>query len=215
MRAHCLALGLAMIGASAVRAQPRAPRDRELPRPPHGPSAGPRPLLFGFAVDCTRCRLGPGDIDPAPVWHYAEWPRIAAVKPGGSAAVAGVQEGDTIVLVDGLSILSPDGARRFSAVRPGDRVHLTLHRGGRPVDAFITLRRPAEVALPSTARATAEVPRYSGELNGAAVDVWSGAPVTVTVDSTGALVIQTGSSTIRVAPAMPATGPMRAPVRKP
>jgi hypothetical protein len=116
--------------------------------------------------------------------------------------VAGILEGDTIVAVDGLSILSPEGSRRFSRARPGDRVRLTLHRAGKPFDADLLLGRPPEVP-PPVPSATKQPPRYSGEVGGASVDVWSEAPVGVTVDSTGALVIQTGTSTIRVAPATP------------
>jgi hypothetical protein len=192
---------LIAVVATAVSAQSPVNRDLRRPPQPLGPSSGPRPLLYGFAIDCTRCRLGPGDVDPAPVWHYSELPRIAAVKPGGSAAAAGVLAGDTVVLVDGLSILSSEGARRFSSARPGDRVRLTLHRAGSPVDALVTLRRPGDVS--PLAAPSAQSPRYSGEVGGAAVDVWSSVPVTASVDSTGALVIRTGSSTIRVAPTRP------------
>jgi membrane-associated protease RseP (regulator of RpoE activity) len=188
-------------GASQV---PSASTSRGGYPPPPRPSSGPRALLWGFAVDCRRCSLAPGNDDPAPVWHYSEPPRVAAVRRNGAADLAGVQEGDTILAIDGLSILSADGARRFSRVRPGDRVRLTLHRDGRPFDATLQLGRPPEVPPPVPA-STKQPPRYSGEVGGAAVDVWSASPVAVSVDSTGALVIQTGTSTIRVAPpAVPA-----------
>ena len=193
-----------LLGGSATKAEsqvpPSAPRGA-YPPPPR-PSSGPRSLLWGFAVDCRRCSLGPSDDDPAPVWHYSEPPRVAVVRRLGPASAAGILEGDTIVAVDGLSILSPDGARRFSRARPGDRVRLTLHRAGKPVDANLLLGRPPEVPPPVPAAAK-QPPRYSGDVGGASVDVWSERPVGVTVDSTGALVIQTGTSTIRVAPATP------------
>ncbi|HUQ80560.1 MAG TPA: PDZ domain-containing protein, partial [Gemmatimonadaceae bacterium] len=86
--------------------------------------------------------MTPGTDSPAPVWHYAELPRVAAVRPGGAAATAGVQEGDTIVLVDSLSILSPEGARRFSAARPGGHIRLTLRRAGRIVNVELALGQP-------------------------------------------------------------------------
>jgi hypothetical protein len=81
-------------------------------------------------------------------------------------------------------------------------VRLTLHRAGKPFDADLLLGRPPEVPPPVPA-ATKQAPRYSGEVGGAAVDVWSESPIDATVDSTGALVIQTGRSTIRVTPAAP------------
>jgi C-terminal processing protease CtpA/Prc len=151
------------------------------------------------------------------VWHFADLPRIAAVTRGGAAAEAGVQEGDTIVLVDSLSILSAGGARRFSTVRPGDRVHLTLKRGAATVDATLELGRapPPPPPVPSP---TPQERRYSGEVGGASVEVWSAAPIAVVVDSMGALVIQAGASTVRVSPQAVATAVNRAavePARRP
>jgi hypothetical protein len=197
-----LAVFLATVAFNAdAQVPPPSPRG-EYPPPPR-PSSGPRPLLWGLAIDCRRCRLAPGDNDPAPVWHYAEPPRVAVVRRLGPASEAGILEGDTIVAVDGHSILSPEGSRRFSRARPGQRVRLTLHRAGKPFDADLVLGRPPEVPPPVPAAAK-QPPRYSGEVGGSSVDVWSVAPVDVVVDSTGALVIQTGTSTIRVAPATPA-----------
>ena len=200
MRAIVLGFVIAASAGQALLAQPSAPRGVRPPRPVLGPSSGPRPLLFGFAIDCTRCRLGPRDDDPMPVWQYAEAPRVAAVRPGGAAALGGVAAGDTIVAVEGMSILSTGGARRFSSVRAGDRVRLTLRRDGRELDATVVLPRAGEA--PPVGRTAASRPRrYAGEVAGASVEVWSASPVSVVVDSTGALVIQTGTSTVRVAPA--------------
>jgi membrane-associated protease RseP (regulator of RpoE activity) len=199
MRAPVTLLALAF--AVATNASAQEPR-------PRGPSAGPRPLLFGFALDCTRCTMTPGVGNPAPVWHYTELPRVAAVRPGGAAATAGVQEGDTIVLVDSLSILSPEGARRFSAARPGGRMRLTLRRAGRTVNVQLALGRLPDPP-PPLPTPTPQQRRYSGDLGDAAVDVWSDVPVTVTVDSLGALVIQTGGSTVRIARKAPPGSPTR------
>ena len=214
MRRYWLAVALAVAGVPRAVAQ--VPRDTGIrPSPPSVP--GPRPLLYGFALDCTRCGMRPGVRDPRPVWYYAERPRVAAVRRGGAAADAGVQEGDTIALVDGLSIMSNDGARRFSSVRPGDRVRLTLHRAGKPVEAHLSLGRLAD-SPPPLPSGHAQPRRYSGEVAGTTVDVWSETAITVTVDSTGAIVVQAGTSTVRVAP-KPAgsgtqasrTGPNRRP----
>ena len=198
MRRHLLLVALTMGVAAPAFAQ-RQHASVPLPPPPRGPSSGPKALLWGFAVDCTRCSFNPVERDPRPIWRYAEPPRIAAVTRGGAAAVAGVQEGDTILLVDSLSILSHDGARRFSSVRPGDRVRLTLRRGGRTVDAILQLGRSPGPPPPLPSR-TPQSRRYTGEVGGAAVEVWSATAIAVEVDSTGALVIQAGASTVRVTP---------------
>ncbi|HUQ81806.1 MAG TPA: hypothetical protein VM076_11730, partial [Gemmatimonadaceae bacterium] len=125
-----------------------------------------------------------------------------------------------IVLVDSLSILSPEGARRFSAARPGGHIRLTLRRAGRIVNVELALGQPPDPP-PPVPTATPQKRRYSGDVGDAAVDVWSDVPVTVTVDSLGALVIQTGGSTVRVArkaspgllasPARPTNGSTRPP----
>ena len=193
MRALIVLLALAVSQPPAGFAQ-----SRPQPPAPLGPSSGPKPLLFGFALDCTRCRLAPGDDDPMPVWRYVDLPRVAAVRPGSAAADGGVASGDTIVAVDGMSILSANGARRFSTVRAGDRVRLTLRRDGQERDVTVALRRAGD--RPSARVAAAEQPTYSGQVAGASVAVWGPAPAAVTVDSTGALVMQIGASRVRITP---------------
>ena len=193
MRALVVLLTLAVSQPPMAFAQ-----SRPQPPAPLGPSSGPKPLLFGFALDCTRCRLTPGDGDPMPVWRYVDLPRVAAVRPGSAAAVSGIMVGDTIVAVDGMSILSANGARRFSTVRAGERVRFTLKRGGEERDVTVALRRAGEP--PSPRVASAGQPAYSGQVAGASVDVWGLAPAAVTVDSTGAIVMQIGPSTVRVSP---------------
>src|SRR5579885_1314429 len=102
-------------------------------------SDGPRPLLFGFAVECSRCtsvgRRGQGGgRGPAAVWQYEENPRIAVVVTGSAAERAGIRVGDHLVAVDGKSITTDEGSRRFSELRAGDSTRLTLERAGKTLD---------------------------------------------------------------------------------
>src|SRR5262249_23656001 len=115
-------------------------------------SDGPRPLLFGFALECVNCRVtgragrvsGPGGGRGAfGVWHYDEYPRIAAVVDGSAAQRAGIRVGDILMSVDGRSLLNDEGAEHFRDLRLGDTVRLTLDRNGKSVDVDMVLGRAA------------------------------------------------------------------------
>src|SRR5438132_241794 len=60
----------------------------------------------------------------------------------GAAARVGIQVGDTLIAVDGHSILTSEGSRRLSLVRPGDRISLTLHRSGQTINKVLVLGPP-------------------------------------------------------------------------
>ncbi|WP_374228503.1 S1C family serine protease [Streptomyces sp. CNQ085] len=67
-----------------------------------------------------------------------------AVVPGGPADTAGIEEGDVITEVDGVRVSSGEELLvRIRARRPGDRLELTVERGGH--------RRSVEVVLGSAA----------------------------------------------------------------
>ncbi|WP_410536638.1 trypsin-like peptidase domain-containing protein [Streptomyces sp. KL2] len=67
-----------------------------------------------------------------------------AVVPGGPADTAGIEEGDVITEVDGVRVRSGEELIvRIRARRPGDRLELTVERGGG--------RRSVEVVLGSAA----------------------------------------------------------------
>ncbi|SFJ93567.1 S1C family serine protease [Streptomyces pini] len=82
--------------------------------------------------------------------HSAEGARVGlpagregtAVVPGGPADAAGIEEGDVITEVDGVRVRSGEELIvRIRARRPGDRLELTVERGGG--------RRSVEVVLGS------------------------------------------------------------------
>jgi type II secretory pathway component PulC len=55
---------------------------------------------------------------------------VYSVDLGSPAARAGLRRGDLITEIDGLSILTPAGGRRFGTIRPGQRVKWTVVRDG-------------------------------------------------------------------------------------
>ena len=64
------------------------------------------------------------------MWRTSEYPVIYSVDPGSPAARAGLQRGALLVKIDHQSLLTPEGARRFGAVKPGQSVKWTYKRDG-------------------------------------------------------------------------------------
>jgi membrane-associated protease RseP (regulator of RpoE activity) len=136
-----------------------------------------------------------------PVWHYTEYPRVVAVAPGGAAERAGVREGDVLKTVDGMSVLSPEGARRFSSARVGDEIHLTFDRGGKTVDLELSPRFGRGFGMRGDRPMREPVPReYSGRVGDATIDVTSDDPVVATTDASGMLTLRIGGTIVRIRP---------------
>jgi membrane-associated protease RseP (regulator of RpoE activity) len=57
--------------------------------------------------------------------------QIQLIEPSGSAAAAGLREGDVVVAIDGATIASPDDlGRTIRTYQPGDVVEMTVRRDG-------------------------------------------------------------------------------------
>jgi membrane-associated protease RseP (regulator of RpoE activity) len=177
-------------------------------------SDGPRALLFGFALECTSCRLGDGQGRMGGgrggfrVWHYDEYPRVAAVTEGGAAQRAGVRVGDVLLSVDGLSITTDEGAERFSQLRAGDEVSLTLDRAGKSFGVDLVLKAAGGRGM-FTGAAPENAPSFTSRVQGVHIDVWSANRVVESTDSTGATILKIGDTVIRLAgdaPLSPARG---------
>jgi hypothetical protein len=184
-------------------------------------SAGPRPMLFGFALECTRCdavgrggRMGGGGgggrgrgefagtarggAGAQAVWHYDEYPRVAAVVAGGAAQRAGIREGDVLLAVEGLSITSDDGSARFSALRAGDTTRLTLDRAGKTFDVELVLGRGGGRGGSLVEAPAVDAPNFTTRARDTRVDVWSDARVVQSTDSTGAIILRIGGTVVRL-----------------
>jgi membrane-associated protease RseP (regulator of RpoE activity) len=219
----------------------------------------PEMLLYGVALECTKCtKPTPGARlwDSVFTWYprdsargqafawlfyiYTEWPRVAAVAPGGPAERAGVLVGDSLVAVNGQSILAPSGSREFNNARAGDNVTLTLRRGGRDVDVSLALngvnwvtgrgrqggagggegagagggargRGMGGGARGGLPLVGSTLPlRFEGRVGAAPVEVMSDSPLTVEMEASGDLVIHVAGSTVRVHPTGPGRGGGRA-----
>lgn len=162
---------------------------------------------FGFSIRCNGCGWSSTSSDESPVWESDEIPELSRVDAESPAGRAGLRAGDRITHIDGLSLMSREGARRFGRVKPGQRVRLTvkrdattLHRnlvvGTRPemraAIAAVT-PRPPRTPAPAARRQL----RYTGQIDNVSVEVWSsGGP---TVDKIGdTMVITVGTSVVRI-----------------
>src|SRR5205085_2460262 len=137
---------------------------------------------FGFALECVHCESTPPGRQGGPgrgafaVWHYSEFPRVVEVAPSGAAARAGVQVGDYLESIDGLSLLTDEGGRRLSSVRVGDEVKLQLGRGARIIDVTLSLGRLGRGRGRGDTPSDGFVPGfpadYSAHVGGAALEIW-------------------------------------------
>jgi serine protease Do len=82
---------------------------------------------------------------------------VAELAPGGPAQKAGLQPGDVVLRVGGVSVTSAAGlTRRIAAARPDETVVLKVRRAGRALDLPVRLGvRPSEAQLASNLKAGA------------------------------------------------------------
>ncbi len=62
--------------------------------------------------------------------RFREPPVVLMVDVDGPAHRAGLRRGDTLTAMDGLDLTTTEGQRAFGRVEPGQRVTLTVRRGG-------------------------------------------------------------------------------------
>lgn len=162
---------------------------------------------FGFSIRCNGCGWSAVSPTADPVWESEDVPEISRVENGSPADRAGFRNGDRITHIDGYSILSREGARRFGRVRPGESVKLRVLRGNQAIERRLTVGTRPEVRAAEVARAAgaarAVTPgarrqlRYTGTMDNVSVEVWS--PGGPTVDKVGdTMVITVGSSVVRI-----------------
>lgn len=128
---------------AGVAAPPEAPADRAVPLPDAAPTAGvavsavPRPTYsllpsgwFGFGIQCSDCRWSVEEDTGASEWEFSQAPEISSVREGSPAEAAGLRRGDVLLEIDGVSLVSEEGGRRFGSIEPGETVEWTYRRAG-------------------------------------------------------------------------------------
>lgn len=111
--------------------------------PPPGVSAGGRARgridvaspdsRYGLGLACQAPCTKAHAPDGTEYWKFDGYPSIAELRAGGAAVNVGLKVGDVITDVDGISILSEEGALRFSASARKESLHLMVLRDGKKV----------------------------------------------------------------------------------
>lgn len=97
---------------------------------------------LGLALDCLRCAVDRVDRTARDSsLRFTTPPRVVAIEPG-AAQQAGFRVGDIIRTIDGLSMISAEGARRFSMMRAGERVNFVVERGKGLADLRLLVPKP-------------------------------------------------------------------------
>jgi S1-C subfamily serine protease len=97
---------------------------------------------LGFGFDCSNCTAEIAS-DGRRVWRFPSAPSIAGIEAGSAAELAGLQMGDIVREIDGVSLTWPAGSARFSAIKPGQKVKLTIVRKGKVQEVTMTARARA------------------------------------------------------------------------
>jgi HPt (histidine-containing phosphotransfer) domain-containing protein len=129
--------GMATIRTILAAAALCAAAAAQLPARQYVQSSTERRGLLGVSLDCDNCFImrAPGRV------AYTRPPVFTSVTRSGAAGTAGIQTGDTLVTVDGVELVTPDGFERFVAMRPGVQVRLGVRRQGQLREFTVT---PAE-----------------------------------------------------------------------
>jgi hypothetical protein len=128
---------------------PRTQRADRLPMPAI-PTEDALPRGWsGFGLTCRDCGGSPGREGQPPMWKFGTLPTIYFLDPGSPAARAGIQIGDVLTQLDGVSLLTEEGGRRFGALKPEQSVRWTIRRGGNTRTlTVVTAPRPGERTVP-------------------------------------------------------------------
>ena len=184
---------------------PEAPRAYETPEPARRVYGERMPLpaipteealprgWSGFGLSCRNCGGEPGEEGAPPVWRFGTVPTIYFIDPESPAARAGIQIGDVLTHLNGVSLLEEEGGRRFGALQPGQNVKWTIRRGGRVVTATVI----PELRPGARPMRTRDRLRGAGGAGGAEVEV-RGADNVEVDDDGDEIVITTRDATIRI-----------------
>jgi membrane-associated protease RseP (regulator of RpoE activity) len=126
-------------------------------------------------------------------WTFRSAPIIAELSPGSPAALAGLRVGDTLIALDGVSMIAEAAGVRLARLEPGQKLTMTYRRGTAGTATIVTSTQPegdpADGAGPLA---------FSGTLGGTEIEVRGGRPQVTMDKSAGTLEISGREITVRV-----------------
>jgi S1-C subfamily serine protease len=76
--------------------------------------------------------------DGTRLWRFDRPPQVTAIQPGGPADLGGLLVGDILTHIDGTRLDRAAGGRKFSTIRPEQRIVWTVNRSGRRLEIETT-----------------------------------------------------------------------------
>jgi membrane-associated protease RseP (regulator of RpoE activity) len=191
-----IAFAHAEVAAAQRGSPPNAPRSNDV-----------RPMLFGFALGCLNCQPGErprGRGGAPPVVSYRSFPQVLSVAPGSAAEQAGIKEGDILQSIDGISVLTDEGATRLARATEGDQVRLVFERNSKPIEFSLMLganvgRKPGDPTR-ITSRYLSMQTASDAAVSIMKLEIWSDDPIEwqepKSTDGQGELVLRIGDKTM-------------------
>ncbi|MFI5244873.1 MAG: PDZ domain-containing protein [Gemmatimonadales bacterium] len=126
-------------------------------------------------------------------WSFRKPPVVAEVTPGSPAARAGLREGDTLIALDGVSLVAEAGGVRLSQLEPGQKLTLAYRRGYAGSVTLVSAKQPESDPPDEAGPLT-----FSGTVGGTEIEV-RGGKTHVTLDKeAGTVEIRGRDITVRV-----------------
>src|ERR1019366_3435248 len=183
--------------ASPAIVRTLAPTRAQASQPAHSARAEkPAQAWLGFGIACGDCELMTRN--GMSTWSFRRPPVVAEVTPGSPAARAGLRAGDTLIALDGVSLVAEAGGVRLSRLEPGQRLTLAYRRGYAGSATLVSAKQPEREAPQEPGG-----PGFTGTVGGADIEVRGPGMTRVTLDkATGALEINVQDVTVRVRPSL-------------
>lgn len=132
------------VGAGPTVSVPSAtPRGVPAPGAVASARVGAPTSWIGLAFTCNDCAYTTRE--GSNVWTFRTPPEVYSVEPGSPAYNAGMRRGDVLTHVDGFTITTAEGGRRWATLRPGEQVQLRYRREGSARTATMRVSPPRNV----------------------------------------------------------------------
>jgi TonB-dependent SusC/RagA subfamily outer membrane receptor len=151
--AHEIVLRVRRDGKSIALISPVADRCDDEPKPGPdlrisarvaGPDTRSRPALtnrLGLAIVCDSVCSPAQARDGTEYYRFGRYPSVFALVAGGPAEGAGLKPGDVLTDIDGISILTEEGALRFIGRDSKESMRVNVLREGKKVGFVVSLTK--------------------------------------------------------------------------